>query len=368
MKKKWKILLGTVFALLTISIAVMESNKPLEASLLEVQPRTISKTFTEEGKVVADVERPLYSTYGGKIVELTVGEGQTVKKGDSLALLGTKELKYNLAQLRAKLKSVQAEQDLQNSKIDLQRKKQLYEQGAITEKEYQDAKETVNSPYYTALKEEINAQIELVQYKINESKITAPVNGVISGLDVKEGAVVTANIPIATVFQKNSFVVEVYVLTEDANSIKPKMPVQLVQSKKSGDIVFEGVVKKISPSAVERKSALGLDEQRVKVTIEPNIPKNLDLRPGYALDVKFTTDQKNNQLVVPKTTLFPYNNGKALWVVRNGEAKIQPVERGFENDQDVAILKGLTKGDQVLLNPQLEELKEGIRVKIKNES
>ena len=63
-----------------------------------------------------------------------------------------------------------------------------------------------------------------------------------------------------------------------------------------------------------------------------------------------------------KRLLFPYGEGDALWVVRNGKAEVQAVETGFENDREVVITEGLQEGDLVVLNPQLEGLKEGKKI------
>jgi HlyD family secretion protein len=412
MKRKWKIVLGAVLAVFILGFILFNTTKGLKAELLEIQPRIISKTFQEEGTVVSEVERPIYPMYGGKIVDLPVEEGQRVNKGDLLAAIDSKELTFQLQQLQAQLKSVQGEevkayqepyetevknqkllieqarQDLQTALNNFERAKQLYKAGAITKSEYEDAYNMVESAknnlerqrealsllyashnptsgtkeYYTGRKEALMAQIDLLKYKINQYNIVAPVDGIVSNLTVKKGMVVNPALPIMTVFQKDSYEVEVFVLTEDISSIEPGMKVKLIQDRKDEDIIFEGSVERIAPSAVQKISALGLEEQRVKVTIKPDIPEDLELYPGYKLDVEFTIDKKENVLVVPKTALFPFENGDAVWVVRNGKAQVQPVEKGFENNRDVVIEKGLQEGDLVILNPQLEGLEEGKKI------
>ena len=167
-----------------------------------------------------------------------------------------------------------------------------------------------------------------------------------------------------TIFSGGAYVIEAYVLTQDATSVKPGMTVDLIQDNKSGDVLFSGTVDLIAPSAVEKVSSLGLIEQRLKVTIVPQLSPDLVLKPGYAVNVDFTIDKQESQLVVPKTVLFPFNDGDALWLVKDGKAVIQPVKKGFENDRDVAIMEGLVEGDLVILNPKMTGLAEGKRIKI----
>jgi len=362
MKKKWKLILGLILAAAVVVFFAVNNTKGLEAGLLEVQPRSIAKTFKEEGIVVSDQEKPIYATNGGKVKELPVQEGQTVTAGDLLIAFESSELVFQLEQLQGQLKSVKAQHDQQKAEISLDKLKQLYEAGAISKKEYEDAQNTVNSQYFPGLIESLQAQISLIQFKIDESSIHAPADGIVSALEVKEGMVVLPGTQVMTVFHKDAYRVETYILTEDAARVTPGTKVNLIQDNKSGDIVFGGEVEKVAPSAVEKISALGLVEQRVKVTIRADIPENLDLRPGYALDVEFTIDKQDNSLVVPKTALFPYRDGEAVWLVQNNKARVQPVKKGFENDRDAAIIEGLQAGDFVLLNPQLEGLKEGKKI------
>jgi HlyD family secretion protein len=157
--------------------------------------------------------------------------------------------------------------------------------------------------------------------------------------------------------------VEVFLLTSDTLKIKPGMEVLLIQKNNSQDLSFRGKVEKIAPAAVEKTSPLGLAEQRLKITVQPDIPENLILRRGYALDVQFTPEKLDNQLVIPKTALFPYEEGEAVWVVRKDKAQIQKVRKGFENEREAAITEGLISNDAVIRNPQLKGLKEGQKVK-----
>lgn len=362
MKKKGKLITGILLLLAVIAYFTLGNSQNLKADLLQVQPGTIAQTFTEEGRVVPEREIPLYTTNGGKVTKLAVHEGQKVWKGSFLFSFDTTELTLQLHQLQGQLKSIRAQQELELSQLELDKKKQLYEIGAISQKEYEDALNTANSSYYPGQIEALQAQIDAVQYKINESTVYAPANGTVAELKIKEGMFLTPGTPLMTVYQNEQYLVEVYVLTEDAVHIQPGMKVQLIQDNQKKDLVFTGRVEKIAPSAEEKMSTLGLLEQRLKITISPIMPENLQLKPGYALDVQFTVDEQENVLTVPKTALFPYENGEALWVVRKNTAQIQPVKTGFENEQEIVITEGLKAGDSVILDPQLEGLKEGAKI------
>ena len=217
------------------------------------------------------------------------------------------------------------------------------------------------SQYFAGLKESLQAQLDHLEYQIDQCTIEAPSDGVVARLSVKEGETVLPNTQVMTLLSEGALKIETFVLTEDVEDIRVGMEVALIQDKVDGDVSFPGTVSAIAPSAVEKISALGLEEQRVKVTVMPDIPKDITIRPGYALDVEFKTAEEKGQLVVPKTAVFPYNDGDALWVVRRGKLQIQPIKKGFENDTEIAVTEGLKEGDLVVLDPQAEGLKEGKR-------
>ena len=412
MQRKWKIIFGGTLAVIVLVAVALQAFQGLEAELLEVHPRDIANTFKEEGKVISKVNLPIHALYGGKIIELHVEEGQQVKEGDILAVLSQEELAFQLRQLEGQLRSLQGEeektileplepalknqellveqarQDLETAKANLTRIEKLYATGGASKIAYEEALNAVKSAeinlemqeetlsllqktyspaggtneFYRGRKEALQAQIELLQYQLEACTVTAPVEGKVANLTARVGDLPTPGVPIMNIFQEGNYEIEVYLLADDVPGIAAGMEVALILEASAPETIHSGTVKNIAPTAVETVSALGLAEQRVKVLVEPATSSAGDLFPGYKLDVEFTLDKRENELVVPKTTLFPSGEGDALWVVRNGKAEIQTVKTGFENDREVVIAEGLQEGDLVVLNPQLEGLKEGKKI------
>lgn len=415
MKKKWKIILGIIIAIVALGSMIFNGLKGLEADVLELELRSIAVTFKEEGEIVSEKEQTIHAAFGGEITEVLVEEGQQVKKGDLLAVIDSKELVLQLNQLEAQLKSIQgekalayeephpssiksqelqikqAQRDLTAAENNYKRMEELYKVGALTTKEFEEAANMLQTArtnlelqqlalsllyeshkpvesteqIYEGRIDAINAQIDLLKYQIEKCKIVSPMEGIAANISIKPGDIVAPGSPLLDIFQDESYLVEVFVVTDDIHSIDAGMDVDLIMTRRGEDIVFPGVVKKIAPSAVERISALGLEEQRVEVIVEPSVPQGLKLFPGSRLDVEFTVDKREDKLVVPKTVLFPFKDGDAVWVVRDGKAVVQSVITGFENDREIVIEEGLNTGDLVILNPHLEGLKEGRSISVR---
>ena len=468
MKKNVKWILGIVIVVCIAGYVFSASMKPLTAELIEIQPMTVAQEFEEEGIVEATDQRPIHSIVSGKIIEVGVKEGQTVKKGQMLVKLDTKDLEYQVNQLKAQQKSLEGQEkktyqemkqqlgqlrgqlesikgqerqgnrspyeaeiaqqqlgieetkrQLKNSEEEYERMKLLFEGGAIAKKELDSAQNNIaqlknslsrqeqslrlimeqanplpgTNQYFEGLKKAVQAQIDALEYEgqqgsagntgtkqyyqglieasdtqikqleqqIANNSILSPIDGRISALNAKVGAMAFPQTPLMMLLGAVSYEVNAYLLTEDVLGVKEGMKVKLIQERREGDYEFDGVVKSIAPSAEEKVSALGLIERRIKVTVLPE-GKIPELKPGYALDVRFTILQQENKLAVAKTTLFPYEDGEAVWVVRDGKAVIQKVKKGLKTDNLVVIEEGLSPGDQVIKNPELEGLDEGKRI------
>lgn len=410
MKNKKIIILAAVVIVSLVGLAFFQNSQGLKAPLLVLEPSTISKTFQETGEIVPVVERQIYGVQGGLVTQLAVEEGEEVKKGDILVVVEDEELKFQLKGLEAQLRSLQGEEmqsdqepkaaqirsqellieqaklDLESFQEDLERAQKLYDEGAMSQVELDDIKnmverakinlqlqeqalellyetqdsDTGREQFFSGRADALRAQMDLIKYKIEQCRITAPIDGVVANLSIKAGDILSPGMKLMRVFQKDEYLVETFVPAEDVRELKAGQKVKVLMED-SDDRVFHGTIKKISPSAEEQISALGLVEQRVKVTVLPSFPEGVEWYPGSRVDVEFIIDTKENVLVVPKTAVFPYEGGEALWVVKEGKAKIQPVETGFENDLEV-VVTGVAPGDVVITDPELSGLQEGKKI------
>lgn len=401
MKKRVRWILWGVAAVALIGALVYSATRPLQAELLEIKPRTIEKKFTESGTVSATWQKDFFSLSGGKVLQVNVQEGDTVVAGESLLVLDTRDIDYQIAQLEGQLESLkgqerqalsgppateaarqrpaveQVEIQLNAAKEEYQRVETLYQAGAVSKSTLDEAQRAVRQleillaqqeqlllgaqEQFSGLQASIRAQIALLEYQRENAVFTAPENATVGTVHVKEGAVVAPGTPLLSLFRPGEYEVEVFLLAEDVVHVQPGMEVRVTYKDLSSDKEFSGRVNKIAAAAVERISSLGLVEQRVKVTVGL-LGDVGSLRSGYAMDVTFVTRREEERLVVPKTALFNHEGQSAVWVVRGGKARIQTVEKGLETDDEVAVVSGLEEGDLVIRNTRLDGLKEGARI------
>ncbi len=213
-----------------------------------------------------------------------------------------------------------------------------------------------------AKKEALEARLDLVKYQKDHHIITAPIEGVVADINLKEGEIADPQTSMMRVFHQQENQVEVNVLSRDIFSVSEGMPVKLELKLRDKEVEFPGVVVEIAPYAQKDRSPLGLEEERVKVTVKPDIPRDINVAPGYKLDVEFTTEERADELVVLNSALFSYNGEDALLVVENGRAATRKVTTGLETTSKTVITDGLEEGDLVILDPQNEDFTEGERI------
>lgn len=403
-----KFLIVGGLALLIFIYVTISNAMPLAVNVISLHPQDFTKGFTEEGEVMASQEWSIFNPVEGKLESLKVQNGDSVKKGQVLFQINSSDLNYQLEALKAQVHSLegqrlqnyktpddaqiaqqelmiqQAEKDAQTEELNLTRMKALYEANTISLVQYEEAQTTFEKSqnvleqqklglqvireeykvpqgtelYYTNQKKALQAQIDQIEDKISKAKVVAHQDGMIKDITLKEGNLIPQGQQIMTVFINDGYKLESYVLASDTLDIKVGSAVQVIQATSTVHKSFAGTVSAVDISAVERISPLGLKENRVKITIllaQPS-PKVV---LGSNMDVRFTTVEVPAQLMIPKTAIFPYQEGDAVWMILEGKAKIQPVKKGLENDSQVIIEEGLSKDDIILQDPNLKELKEG---------
>ncbi len=411
-RKHRKFLIMGVLAALILITVIISNSLPLSVEVFTLQPKDFTKGFTEEGEIIAAQEWTIFSPVEGKLQSLKVEDGDSVKKGQVLFEMSTSDLNYQLEGLKAQSKSVegqrlqsykntndaqvaqqqliiqQAEKDAQTEELNLTRMKALYDAGSTSLVQYEAAQTTFEKAknvleqqklelkviyeqnkvpegtdiYYSNQKKALQVQIDQLEDKISKAKVVALQDGIVKDLSLKEGNVIPQGQQVMTVFTNGGYKLESFVLASDALDIKVGSDVQLIQGTSAGNQLFEGEVEAVAISAIERISPLGLKENRVKVTIILAESSPVVVL-GSNVDVKFTTLEVLGKLLIPKTALFPYQQGEAVWVVEQGKAKIQAVKKGQENESQVIIEEGLSKDDLILQNPNLKDLKEGKGIK-----
>ena len=193
-------------------------------------------------------------------------------------------------------------------------------------------------------------------------QVRAPVAAhVLKLLQESEGAV-AAGQPLLEIGNPASLEVEVEVLSTHAVKIAPGSKVIL--DRWGGEQTVEGTVRRVEPSGFTKISALGVEEQRVRVIVDFVSPREdwQSLGDGYRVEARFVLWQADDVLQVPTSALFRQGEGWAVFAVEGGRARVTPVETGQRAGLATQVLSGLAAGTRVVSHPD-DKIADRIRVK-----
>ena len=149
-------------------------------------------------------------------------------------------------------------------------------------------------------------------------------------------------------------------LSTNAVQIKVGAPVRI---DGWGGQPIKGTVVRVDPAGFLKVSALGIEEQRVRVTIDFSDPPETwaSLGHDYRVVVHVTTWSAPDALTVPVSALFRKGDQWAVFADENGRAKTVPVNIGHRNNRMAEVLSGLAAGDRVVLHPS-DRIADGSRL------
>ena len=193
-------------------------------------------------------------------------------------------------------------------------------------------------------------------------QVRAPADAhVLRLLQESEGAV-AAGQPLLEIGDPETLEVEVEVLSTHAVRIVPGSKVIL--DRWGGEQAVEGRVRVVEPSGFTKVSALGVEEQRVRVIVDFASPREAWARlgDGYRVEARFVLWEGEDVLQLPTSALFRNGAGWAAFVIDGRRARLKPVEIGQRAGLATQVLSGLAAGDRVVAHPD-ETVRDGARVR-----
>ncbi|HSJ82044.1 MAG TPA: HlyD family efflux transporter periplasmic adaptor subunit [Thiobacillus sp.] len=192
--------------------------------------------------------------------------------------------------------------------------------------------------------------------------VRAPVEARVLELVRESEGAVLAGQPLIEIGNPESLEVEVEVLSTHAVKITPGS--RVILDRWGGDAAVEGSVRVVEPTGYTKISALGVEEQRVRVIVDFTSPREAwhRLGDGYRVEARFVIWEDSDVLQLPASALFRQGEGWAAFVLEAGRAKLKPVEVGQRAGLRAQVLSGLEADEQVITHPD-DKISDGTRVK-----
>lgn len=330
---------------------------------VEVETLTLKELFIENvmtAKVYADKDVYVVPLMAGKVDKINVSVGDRVQKDDVLFIMDKDDINKQVNQAYAAYEAASAGYDvsaaqIQTAKDSFERIKKLYEEGAVPETQFEQAKLAASDESMQAAKmgvEQARVAYENAASMLKNAEVKAPISGVISSVNIVEGEYATSSNPPITIVDSESVTIEFGVPANMVNKIKKGDKVKVEIS--AANYNTETEINSVSSSADVMTNLYNVD-----------IVLNNDgaIKPGMFAKVYLNTDKIENTLAV-KTEAVKEREGKKYVFVAEGEAAVgKEVTTGLDTGTYIQITSGLTEGDKVIIKGQ-DYVNDGSKVKI----
>lgn len=187
-----------------------------------------------------------------------------------------------------------------------------------------------------------------------DTKITAPISGVIATLNVEEGAAVSVSKPCVVISSSETLQVTVEIGERDIKNIRVGQLARISGAAFS-KAAYNGTVKSISSSAKQQYGSTTATETVVEAVVEID-PTELDdsLRLGLTATTDIVIDEHENGLVVPYDAVMQDADGhEYVYVLKSGRAVKRVIETGWELRDGFQVTAGLSAGDVIITEPAM---------------
>ena len=194
-------------------------------------------------------------------------------------------------------------------------------------------------------------------------QLYAPQDGTVLTIARIDARLVQAGEPLLTIGNLNQLQIETDLLSADAVRVQPGAAARI--ERWGADNPLMAHVMRIDPIGFTKTSALGIEEQRVRVTLDlDSLPKDgVRLGDQYRVFVRIVVWSGADVLQLPQSALFRHGADWAVYRVINGRAVVTPVKIGQSQDQSVEVQSGVQAGETIITYPGASVV-DGVKVAV----
>ena len=254
-----------------------------------------------------------------RITEVMVEEGQRVTEGAPMARLDNREAAHRAEEAEARARFAQEEL----SRIRALVTRDIASRSALDRAE--------------AEARAVRAVAEAAQRRLDDYIVRAPADGIVLRRDAEVGEVVDTPASLFWIGEPRPLRITAEVDEEDIAQVREGQRVLLRADAFPGQ-VLAATVGQITPKG---------DATRKAYRVRLNLPDDTPLMIGMTVEANIVLRQTEDAVLVPPAAL---RDGR-VFVVRQERVESRPVELGVQGARAVEVLRGLTQGEAVVLNP-----------------
>lgn len=340
-----------------------DGKKPaVQVAVQQIKRMEIKRTLTLSGEVEPAQGVAVGSKISGRVASVPVDVGTQVNAGDVLFRLDDSEVSAQVAQSEATVEVARANLEVagknkENAAAQLERYRQLYEQGAISADAYDTYKlkyEQAASRAPEAALGQSQSTLAYQRIQLENTVVRSPIDGVVAQRNVEPGEMVSPTTQALRVVDLSAVKVKVNVGEKEVSKIREGLEVDVrVPSVRREP--FRGVVSSVSPSA---------DPKAKTYPVEVRLDNREGLiKEGMFAEVTFVVESLPDALAAPVEALVPKGDRQVVFVLKGDQVEEIAVDPDISDGKYQAVPQGLAEGDKVVVKGQ-QGLTDGTKVAV----
>lgn len=302
----------------------------MQVEAFYVEGRNLENTISTTGSIMANEEVQLQSEVAGRVQNINFKEGDPVKKGQLLVAIDNEQYHARLQRVKVQLEQARKNRDRQKELLDIE---------GVSQEVYEEAELRVA---------DLKAQQAELQAQLDNTIIRAPFDGTIGLRMISPGSYINPGDNIAYLVQDNPVKIEFSIPEGYAGQIKQNSSIQFTVTAIKDTL--KAMVYAIEPR---------IDPESRSIAVRARADNNEGkLVPGAFSEVQVNLDTYPDAILIPTSAVITENNGKSVFVIKNGKAVKKSITTGIRTSDNIHVLEGLQEKD-TLVTTGLLGLKEG---------
>ena len=310
----------------------------------DVQSRDIKFSVTAAGDIGPADQVSVRPEVNGRIAELPVDIGDSVKKGELLCRLDDADLQIERSSRLTEIEG--AGLQVEKGRRNFERAKKLSADHLIAKEAYDDAQTEFDLAANNL--DRADKALKLVEDRISKTKIMAPFDCTILTRPVSIGQAVSGSggfnsgTEIMTIANLNDMIITAHISQSDVTHLRSNQPVDVEIDSVPG-LKMQGTIERIAPQATVKNNLKGFSARIVLKTLDSRV------RPGMTANLSIPVDSAEGVVAVPLAAVFTEQGNRFVYVKKADTFEHRPIQIGISDYNYAEVTTGLTVGDAVAL-------------------
>ncbi len=318
--------------------AAEEKKKGPSATLVSIYTAQTTKLeATEEtvGSLEGLIDPTIAAEVPGRVLKVLVHPGQSVRKGDIIAMLDGTD--YSLQRKEAQAEVARVEALLANQGRTLERNQTLVQKNFISQNALDDV-----ATQQTALKQQLDAakaRLASIEHTGSKTTLIAPVDGIIEKQIVAPGDYVKIGDPLVQIVSKQRLRAHLPFPESIASKLQPGLKVRLTTPTADNEVVA---------TIRELKPLIGASNRSVDVIAD--VVDQPGWQPGASVNGSVILGEQAAAVIVPEQSVVLRPAGEVVYIIKDNQAEQRIVKTGLRQAGKVQIIEGLESGETIAVD------------------